>query len=258
MAISIKTQNDLDLYIKSLPNLKGTFNETPSFEDYGGVLYSDIDLNVEEQTLCVTHLCGWIMRGASGDLDGSGLSSWGDSQHGGWSVCSSDGYCQLGLYASVKVDLDPDAEVNDTETEYGNTVTVSLISGANSIDIKLPKFNIILDGSIDEDDVKNDIEEWANHQVDDIYSNCPEINSPDSEYLWDYFDYSNEIVHGICRVGVWNGYKLAVFHENEDEYSYMVSGIDDADDVASKIRSILKNEWAIDTIIDWNNSNDDD
>lgn len=37
------------------------------------------------------HLCGWLARGASADLDGSGLDLWGDSQPGGWSVCDGDG-----------------------------------------------------------------------------------------------------------------------------------------------------------------------
>lgn len=36
-------------------------------------------------------LAGYIPPGASQDLDGSGLSMWGDSQHGEWSVCQGDG-----------------------------------------------------------------------------------------------------------------------------------------------------------------------
>lgn len=35
--------------------------------------------------------CGWLARGASADLDGSGLACWGDSQPGGWRTCDGDG-----------------------------------------------------------------------------------------------------------------------------------------------------------------------
>lgn len=36
-------------------------------------------------------LAGYVAPGASMDLDGSGLTNWGDSQHGEWSVVLSDG-----------------------------------------------------------------------------------------------------------------------------------------------------------------------
>ena len=61
-------------------------------EGYGSADYTTT-LTVGDRQLeipCWGH-CGWLAPGANADLDGSGLSVWGDSQPGGWRVCDGDG-----------------------------------------------------------------------------------------------------------------------------------------------------------------------
>lgn len=59
-------------------------------EDYRGYT---VTIEFQGQTIEAKGwwLVGWLAPGANGDLDGSGLALWGDSQSGGWRVLDDDG-----------------------------------------------------------------------------------------------------------------------------------------------------------------------
>lgn len=82
--------------------------ESGTPEEIGGMCYANHNITLEicgkKHELSCWHLCGFLAPGASGDLDGSGLSLWGNSQPGGWRTCDNDGQSR----GFIKVDYDSD------------------------------------------------------------------------------------------------------------------------------------------------------
>ena len=65
---------------------------------------------------------GWIMPGASQDLDGSGLPNWGDSQEGGWSQTDGDGQ----MSGRPRVDKFYDRHDYDAEIQVHHDTSAAL------------------------------------------------------------------------------------------------------------------------------------
>ena len=77
----------------------------------------------EVASLACWAACGWLARGASQDLDGSGLALWGSAQPGGWSSCDGDG-ANTGRprIAPRQNSMEPSCQIWGAEGQDGATI----------------------------------------------------------------------------------------------------------------------------------------
>lgn len=92
-SVTLTADSPAELLAAIWAEVEVDYPDTVSPEDYGYARYEYI-MSLGGVRLAKADawlLAGWVSRGASQDLDGSGLSFWGDNQPGGWRVCVSDG-----------------------------------------------------------------------------------------------------------------------------------------------------------------------
>lgn len=189
-------------------------------EGYGSADYTTT-LTVGDRAIeipCWGH-CGWLAPGASADLDGSGLSLWGDSQPGGWSVCDGDG----------AYDGRPRV-IADRSPECGDPISVGA-TPLDSVEVTpdmVPEWAAALaalaatpedaeewaDRESDAADVREAVAEAIEAALEDISADCPE---PTAAEVWEALGRSSEVDGADCvRAGRWIGCPLVAWRDGEE------------------------------------------
>lgn len=194
-------------------------------EGYGSANYTTT-LTVGDREIdipCWGH-CGWLAPRANADLDGSGLSAWGDSQPGGWSVCDGDG----------AYDGRPRV-IEDRESACDTPITVSA-THLDAVEVTpemLPEWSAALAALAA---TPEDAEEWSDREsaaadvreavvaaiesaLEDIRADCPE---PTADEVWQALGRTAEVDGADCvRVGRWIGCPLIAWRDGtETDYDW--------------------------------------
>jgi hypothetical protein len=213
---------------------------TDSITEIGGAGYCNyivgLDLTIDGHTKSVEIegwvVCGFLAPGANQDLNGSGLSQWGSSQPGGWSVCDSDSQ-QSGL---------PRAD----ENSQGESVTILAGDNFSGEVIDLEEFPSVVEalGKIlaeppsaeceDEEDIAIERAERREQFFSTLIAECvdaigecdvdPDIEAPEAKNVFDdlpplELSRNEEIDH--LRIGDYRGCGLCLAWETEPgQYDY--------------------------------------
>jgi len=170
-------------------------------------------------------LVGWLAAGASGNLDGSGLDLWGDSQPGGWTQCDGDGessgvpkaddggYDEPISVASANLDsltLEP-------ETFPAWAALIDVVEAAES---KSDTYDAFVVAEKAAQDMRNEICE----QISEAISGCgsPYVDEPESEAIWDDLPFDDELPCGL-RVGDYRACGVVMVWQDGDEYRHTYS-----------------------------------
>jgi hypothetical protein len=194
-------------------------------EGYGSADYTTT-ITVGDRSVeipCWGH-CGWLAPGANADIDGSGLSIWGDSQPGGWSVCDGDG----------AYDGRPRV-IADRAAECGDSISVGA-THLDSADITPDMVSEWAAALATLAATPEDAEEWSDRESDaadiraavvaaietaleDIHADCPE---PTGGEVWEALGRSAEVDGADCvRAGRWIGCPLVAWRDGEQtEYDW--------------------------------------
>lgn len=194
-------------------------------EGYGSANYTTT-LKVGDREIdipCWGH-CGWLAPGANADLDGSGLSVWGDSQPGGWSVCDGDGaydgrprviedresVCDTPIIVSA-THLDSLEVTPDMVPEWAAAVAALAATPEDSEEWS--------DRESDAADVREAVAAAIEAALEDIRADCPE---PTGGEVWGALGISAEVDGVDCvRVGRWIGCPLVAWRAGgETEYDW--------------------------------------
>lgn len=200
----------------------GESNINEPSEGYGSVDYT-VTLTVGEHAVeieCWGH-CGWLAPGASADIDGSGLTLWGDSQPGGWSVCDGDG----------AYDGRPRV-IEERSDDCGTPISVGAthLDGAEITPDMVPEWAAALAALAA---TPEDAEEWSDRESDaadvraavvaaveaaleDIGADCPE---PTADEVWEALGRTAEVDGAECvRAGRWIGCPLVAWRVHGETY----------------------------------------
>jgi hypothetical protein len=195
-------------------------------EGYGSADYTTT-LTVGDREIeipCWGH-CGWLAPGASADIDGSGLSAWGDSQPGGWSVCDGDG-----AYDGRPRVID---EALPTECDTPITIGATHLDSVDVTPDMVPEWAAAVAALYA---TPEDAEEWSDREsaaadvrravvaaveaaLEDIGADCPE---PTAAEVWEALGRSAEVDGADCvRTGRWLGCPLVAWRAGEQiEYDW--------------------------------------
>jgi hypothetical protein len=197
--------------------------DKPAEQGGSGNLYANytVEVTVGEETHTVGGwvLCGWLKRGASADLDGSGLANWGSSQPGGWTTCDGDGACS----GKIRVESDD------------SYCTITLRAGENHTDVELDVAELL--GLSDDDAalVREYLRVPANMLAKiegEIEGISLDVSEPTAEEIFDDLDSTRNEVEGLegVRVGSFQGVEDYVFVAIKDDGDYSAQIIDDDDE----------------------------
>lgn len=189
-------------------------------EGYGSVDYT-VTLTVGEREVeieCWGH-CGWLAPGAHEDLDGSGLTCWGDAQPGGWRVCDGDG----AHTGRPRVEDDRSPEPSDPIT-----IAAAHLAGAEITPEMVPEWAAAiaaLAATPEEDDERWEVARVAadaareavvaavESALDRVSCDCPE---PTADEVWEALGRSAEVDGAECvRAGRWIGCPLVAWRVGE-------------------------------------------
>lgn len=192
-----------------------TITTTTPEHDQDGYWTYDMTLTVGEtdHTIPCWKLATFLERGASADIDGSGLQLWGNSQPGGWRCLDGDS-------ASTGK---PSAGVDDEDESQ------IIVSNTNeSITIPVPE--------------GEDAEDFAERLQEEIDSaaESAEPAEPDAKAIWN--ELSREPMEGIpVRVGkAFGSREVFAAWESADEFTYEVA---DAENPCEELLEAVKAQF---------------
>ena len=183
--------------------VNATVSHVGPVEECGDGLYADysILLSVGPKSAKVGgwRCCGWVLPGASQDLDGSGLRNWGDSQPGFWSQTDSDG--QL----SGKPHVGPSEYALAVHPGYGRDGGMEvglgdIVPGLSPEDLETVADH--LDMSQAWAPLVGRIEDALAEAIGDV-----DVGEPDGETIWAELSEPMRDVDDV-RTGAWGGYFL--------------------------------------------------
>lgn len=192
---------------------------------YGSADYTTT-LTVGEREVkipCWGH-CGWLAPGSSADIDGSGLSAWGDSQPGGWRVCDGDG--AYDGRPRVIADRHPEC---DTPIAVGAThlnsveVTPDMVpewaSALAALAATPEDADEWIDRESDAADVREAVAAAVEAALEHISADCDE---PTADEVWKALGGSAEVDGAECvRAGRWIGCPLVAWRvHGETDYDW--------------------------------------
>lgn len=184
--------------------------EEPDINECGGMTFADHDATIrvgaaECEARCWSYV-GWLARGASADLDGSGLALWGDSQPGGWSVCDSDGQCS----GRVRAESDRNGvHIYAAEGGRDTYLEAATILG-------MPSAAAVIADHLDIDDA---LARLARRISDAADSARPSVPEPDADDIWEELGAGAEVecTDGRVRAGrPWGESLVLIVVEDED------------------------------------------
>jgi hypothetical protein len=188
--------------------------------------YWDYEMTItvadKEYSINCWYLATWLERGASQDIDGSGLQNWGSSQPGGWRVKNWDGQSR-GI---------PTAD----HSENDGFVTVSNTN--DSIEIKVP------DG-IDPDEFIEMLDAEIENAV-----NVNEPDEPEGDVIWEELGSYSEMENHPIRIGkIFGSNDIVLCYENSDgDYEFELNpdpdDVDAHDDIMAIIVNTFKEEYS--------------
>ena len=173
----------------------------------------EMALEVNEQTYEINcwKLATFLERGASQDIDGSGLALWGDSQPGGWRVLDFDSQ------GKGKPSVD-----ESTEEGY-----VTVWNDSETIEIQIPSGEDLAD-----------FIEALQRKIDEAAANA-DPEEPDAEAIWQDLSSFYEMDYQPVRVGRVFGSK-EVFVVWMDGHVFEVDKADKENPPEQMVRAILK------------------
>jgi hypothetical protein len=223
----------------AIPTVEIEIDEPDCPSECGGMCFAEYTISLTIGTDCEVDLsgfltCGWLQPGADADLDGSGLSCWGDAQHGGWRCVSGDG-------------VNPRRPLVDTDEPDEPDEPISIQDGAgNTVEIVPAHVPAWRDAVATGDDRAIEIRASLVEALADALSDydIPGVEEPTSEQV--YEDLPETDWPGI-RIGDWQGAGLAIAWETSDGYEHRYWPADDdvadaADSLARHARRALRKE----------------
>jgi hypothetical protein len=214
----------------AIPTVEIEIDDPDCPEEVGGVCFSEYNISLSIGTDCEIDLtgfltCGWLQPGAHADLDGSGLSCWGDAQQGGWRSVGGDG-------------VNPRRPLVDTDEPDEPDAAIVIVDGAgNTVEITPAHVPVWRDAVAAGDDRAGEIRASLVEALADALSDydIPDVEEPASEDIFE--DLSETDWPGI-RLGNWQGAGLAIAWETSDGYEHRYWPADD--DVADAADSLAR------------------
>ena len=184
----------------------------------------EIKLDVGENSVILPcwARCGWLTPGAHADLDGSGLSLWGDSQPGGWRVTSGDGQADGAPSATDDGDIDDDIPIRS-----GHEYSVVPLEWIPELDAAVRKFKDAIDDDESNDkweDLKFDAENLRERVISAIgdalekADDAVKFREPDSEIIFNRLDKIDGMEELEIRLGNYNGCGIMLAWRDGEKY----------------------------------------